>query len=472
MSVFSDIAVLKRPAPEMKDWAFQLGELRFEVHDAEVELASQINSFEKYSRAVESLEMLLDHIDQNNGKLEKVVFDLVNQNNELAEALGIIVPYSFATEEEQAQAAQDVQNAANGEGEGDEKSFFAKAWETIKKFFGKIRDAITNVWHKLTGKNDEALKQQATENAQAAAEISDADFAKFQFTGIASPSVLSGIVKACQDMTTNVAALPTEPGAFFKTICSKYSSAFEALGVGQQLTQHGIETVKGNDGKYTISKRNNKYNGTNDQASDKWDKALVVKSQEWTVQFIEMKRKLNAQAEAFNKMLSDLQANKAKLDQLAKDMSSESYEKRPYLKKKSWWHFRYNDQVDLANAEIRNENKKYNDLQNRKAANKSEQAKVSASMSFGQEVAALNQFVLRLISLFETEVFGIIGGIHKIVVEKNAAANDWKQKNLEARAALGDQYQKQINETDTRTDAEKEADSATPDNGGGLGTGE
>ena len=150
MSVFSDIAVLKRPAPEMKDWAFQLGELRFEVHDAEVELASQINSFEQFASAMDKLDMLLDHIEQNNGKLEKPVFDLVNQNNELAMALGIIMPYSFATEEEQAQAGKDVKEAAGADDEN--QGFFAKAWEAIKKFFRTIKEACQKAWNAIRGK--------------------------------------------------------------------------------------------------------------------------------------------------------------------------------------------------------------------------------------------------------------------------------------------------------------------------------
>ena len=151
MSVFSDIAVLKRPTPEMKDWEFQLGELRFEVHDAEVELASQIHSFEQFASAVDKLDMLLEHIDQNDGKLEKPVFELVNQNNELATALGIIMPYSFATEEEQAQAGKDVKEAAGADNEN--QGFFAKAWEAIKKFFRSIKDACVKAWNAIRNKD-------------------------------------------------------------------------------------------------------------------------------------------------------------------------------------------------------------------------------------------------------------------------------------------------------------------------------
>lgn len=162
MSVFTDIAVLKRPAPEMKDWAFQIGELTFEVHDAEVELTSQLKSFEQFSGAMDKLDMLLEHIEQNNDKLEKPVFDLVNQNNELAQALGIIMPYSFATEEEQAQAAQDVKDAAGADDE--DKGFFAKAWESIKKFFRSIKEACVKAWNAIRGKNKAGDEQNNAAN--------------------------------------------------------------------------------------------------------------------------------------------------------------------------------------------------------------------------------------------------------------------------------------------------------------------
>lgn len=166
MSVFTDIAVLKRPAPEMKDWSFMLGELKFEVHDAEVELTSQLKSFEQFAGAMDKLDMLLDHIEQNDNKLEKAVFDLVNQNNELAMALGIIMPYSFATEEEQAQAAQDVKEAVgadNKDGEED-KGFFAKAWESIKKFFRSIKEACVKAWNAIRGKNKAGDEQNNAAN--------------------------------------------------------------------------------------------------------------------------------------------------------------------------------------------------------------------------------------------------------------------------------------------------------------------
>ena len=61
-------------------------------------------TYTKSSHPNRFIEQCLDHIEQNNGKLEKPVFYLVNQNNELAMALGIIMPYSFATEEEQAKS--------------------------------------------------------------------------------------------------------------------------------------------------------------------------------------------------------------------------------------------------------------------------------------------------------------------------------------------------------------------------------
>lgn len=155
MSAFSELTVLSAPTAENKDWSFMLGELKFEVHESMVELTNQIKSFESFARSVNVLIELIDHIDNNNGKLDKGVYEFVNQNNELAQALGIIIPYSFATEEEQQQAGEDVKKAA--EGNGEEKGFFAKAWETICKFFKSIGNAVARAWNSLFGDGTEAV---------------------------------------------------------------------------------------------------------------------------------------------------------------------------------------------------------------------------------------------------------------------------------------------------------------------------
>lgn len=455
MSAFGSIAVLKQPTFESRDWSFQMGDLQFDIHNDMIELHDELVEFDKFTSSVAALTALLDYIDNNNSRVEKVVFDLVNQNNELAQALGIVVPYSFATEAEEAAAASDVKEAAEGSDEDDDRGFFARAWDAIKKFFGKIRDMVTGIWKKMTGQKSENLAQMAKENTAAAQQIPDNEFAKFKFEGLASPSTLQGIVNACAAMVQNVSKLPTEPGQFYTQICKNYGSAFEALGVTQYLDKLGISAVKGNDGTYTISNRKNNYTADNDSVTEQWDKNTTIKSQEWTIKFIELKRKLSEQADAFTKMLDSLQADKSRLEKLAADMASETYEKRPYLQKKAWWHFKYNRDVDAQNAEIRKENKAANDLKRRQGANKESQAQVAASMSFGQEVAALNQFILKLVNIFESEVTAIVSGIHKVIVERKKAADDWKQQNLEARAKLGDQYQAQINRQDDRTEAEK-----------------
>ena len=254
MSVFSDIAVLKRPAPEMKDWAFQLGELRFEVHDAEVELANQINSFEQFACAMDKLNMLLDHIDNNNGKLEKPVFDLVNQNNELAMALGIIMPYSFATEEEQAQAGNDVKQAA--EGDGEDKGFFAKAWETIKKFFRTIKEACVKAWNAIRGKEktsdeqnnaaNQALESMHPKAVQEALEKAFQNAGKVYIT-LADAEKLAADVEKISQHCSSIGQSFGNAVEFFKFL-DKYDGSFAAAfqPVNDALGRCGIKLIDKN----------------------------------------------------------------------------------------------------------------------------------------------------------------------------------------------------------------------------------
>ena len=149
MSTFASIAVLSKPTEMHPDWEFEMEGLKFEVHDGMIELNQEIRDFERFCSSVLAIDNLVSNIDFNRGRLDEAVYTFVNQNNELAEALGIYTPFSFATEEEQAQAGQEVKEATTS---GDEKKgFFARAWEAIKKFFKSIGDAIGKVWNKLTG---------------------------------------------------------------------------------------------------------------------------------------------------------------------------------------------------------------------------------------------------------------------------------------------------------------------------------
>ena len=81
MNAFSDLAVLSVPTTENKDWSFILGDLQFEVHESVVELTSQIKSFESFAKSIDALDALLENIESNRGRLDKRVYDFVNQNN-------------------------------------------------------------------------------------------------------------------------------------------------------------------------------------------------------------------------------------------------------------------------------------------------------------------------------------------------------------------------------------------------------
>lgn len=91
--------------------------------------------------AVNALQMLLDNINLNNGKLDEGVRNFVNQNNELAEALGI----SFAMEANEPAQQTNGAAVANAKSEG----FFKTAWRKIKDFVKMLINAIGSVFHWL-----------------------------------------------------------------------------------------------------------------------------------------------------------------------------------------------------------------------------------------------------------------------------------------------------------------------------------
>ncbi len=160
MSTFASIAVLSKPTELKPDWEFEMEGLKFAVHDGMVELNQEIHDFERFSSALNNVFLLIDSIESNKGKLDEAVYSLVNQNNELAEALGIYTPFNLKSDEGQRQAGFELcmafeadenqnndQKKKDGETSNEEdKGFFAKAWEAIKNFFLKIGRAIKKLF--------------------------------------------------------------------------------------------------------------------------------------------------------------------------------------------------------------------------------------------------------------------------------------------------------------------------------------
>lgn len=143
MSSFSSI--IFNDQREGSDWSFTMGDLTFEVHESIMSLKSEIASFESFCAAVTALDRLVDNIDSNRGQMDEGVFNFVNQNNSLLNSLGITTPFSFATEDEKALAGQEVKDAATNQDAG----FFTRAYETVKKFFKAIKDAIVRAWNAI-----------------------------------------------------------------------------------------------------------------------------------------------------------------------------------------------------------------------------------------------------------------------------------------------------------------------------------
>lgn len=259
MNMFSNLTVLSAPTTENKDWSFILGDLQFEVHESMVELKSSLDSFDKFARSVDALDMLLEYIDEHNGKLDKHVFDFVNQNNELASALGIVMPYSFATEEEQAQAGNDVKEAANGKEEdndGDNTGFFAKAWDTIKKFFKAIKDALVKARGAITGKEkaedqqnqaaNKALESMHPKEVQAAMAAAYENAGKVFITLKDAQDMAADIEKITQHCTSigNSFGTPVEFFKFIDKFDGSFAASFEP--VRDVLKNLGITLIDGN----------------------------------------------------------------------------------------------------------------------------------------------------------------------------------------------------------------------------------
>lgn len=172
MSTFASIAVLSKPTELKPDWEFEMEGLKFAVHDGMVELNQEIHDFERFSSALNNVFLLIDSIESNKGKLDEAVYSLVNQNNELAEALGIYTPFNLKSDEGQRQAGFELlmaleedqndgeQKPAESNESGDkkpgteqkeEKGFFARAWDAICRFFKSIGNAIAKAWNAITG---------------------------------------------------------------------------------------------------------------------------------------------------------------------------------------------------------------------------------------------------------------------------------------------------------------------------------
>ena len=470
MSIFGSIAVLNAPVDANEDWSFRMGELRFDVHDGVVKLQEECNDFEKFASSVDTLMMLIDHIDANNGRLEKVVFDVVNQNNELAQALGIMMPYSFATEAEEQAAGEDVKKAAEGQdGNGEEEQgFFARAWETIKKFFNAIINAIKNGWNKLTGKSEDVKKM----NEQTAAAISNMTDAQVAAALKNSPrqlkiskDALKFKINACGAIANACNNMPKTPEDFIK-LALKYNHPMDFLGVKDQLKDLGFverTSYAGGEKKTELVRTKETAKEVSNLAD--WSKVDI---QEFITntsnKFEQIEGKIQYAANTLEKMLDQAKSDDAVLDRIAKSMvTAADYTPREHIKKKL---FQSKADVNQHNAAV----DKRNAAMKASAVSKKRE-KVDTAMLFGTEVAAASKTLLEIIATVKTEVINCAvyfnEAIAKVNAQKQAASNEQDPDAAEKAKYMEEAAKKASADYD-----KKQMDDAIAERGGTLGGGE
>ena len=196
------------------------GDVQLHLSESLHDLTVTCEDFDKVFNAYNHLLVLCDNIDQNDGMLEPAVKAFVNQNNELADALGI----SLSMEDDA------VQNPENQKEEGKQvtekkQGIFRRMWEAIKAFIKKILDGIGNFFHWLgsffsaNDKKIDDISKNADQIIEKAKEPATEDFS-IQ-TDSNSPLVTEIIVA---DPETTKKMLDS-----YVEIMSRYSNAFDIL---------------------------------------------------------------------------------------------------------------------------------------------------------------------------------------------------------------------------------------------------
>ena len=445
--MFSNITVLSQPSAENQDWSFRFTDLRFEIHDAEMELKSELDSFDKFVNSMNALEALLDNIEDNNGRLDKTVFDFVNQNNELAMALGIVMPYSFATEEEQQQAGEDVKQAA--EGNKEEKGFFARAWEAIKNFFTAIKNALVRVWNAITG-NNENTEQKAKEVADGAKNANPAaneTFGKETESAIASNGKvrfltigeMAKIKDACVAIGNKCASVPADPSKFIEWKGNS-NGVYRALDVGNLLKAAGYETVV--EKQNGIKQVSHKFNRTNnpDRAALKscWTNPNNrIALQQMSVEMGKACDKIKATIDNLTAASETITKDPNAIEAMAVSMAKGSWTDKPHVKAKvAGWLSRLrgvnqqklDEQAAATNANI--------DKENRERKDKAIGAKrelVQAAMAFEKELADYCKEILDVVKTLRADFEATIDHLYKIQ-KKISGIKDARDSKAKAKA--------------------------------------
>ena len=180
MGLFSGIMV---NTTENNGYELSLEDVRIEFNQAFEVLNAEAANFESFCGAIEKLEMLNESIQKNDGKADKCLVTFLNNNNSLADALGIDINMESFDE---VVVGAELSAACEG--------VVGDVWEAIKNFFKNIWDGITNFFKNLFGMFSSAEKKaaQASQNAgKIAANIAagaGGNSSRFKLTGEGSPT--------------------------------------------------------------------------------------------------------------------------------------------------------------------------------------------------------------------------------------------------------------------------------------------
>ncbi len=131
MSMFSGITVALRE--DNGGFELNMADVRMEFDESFRVLNSTAVEFDQWCAALDRLSQLNQEIEQHDGKADKALIMFLNQNNDLAEVLG--VDLSLENWDEEAKGAE-IRQGYSMAMEG--------LWESIKAFFKKIFDGIAS----------------------------------------------------------------------------------------------------------------------------------------------------------------------------------------------------------------------------------------------------------------------------------------------------------------------------------------
>ena len=134
MSMFSGITVALHE--DNNGFELNMADVRLEFSESFQVLNGTAVEFDQWCMALDRLDQLNQAIEQHDGKADKALITFLNQNNELAEALGIDLSTEDWNEEAKgAEIRQGYSMAMEG------------VWASIKAFFKKIFDGIASFFN-------------------------------------------------------------------------------------------------------------------------------------------------------------------------------------------------------------------------------------------------------------------------------------------------------------------------------------